>query len=489
MGESAVIRRVLSVLLCLSLLAFLPATTVYAANKITQGALPFVVVRGLDFNGLYLDYGTDTQRNFADGFTAEGVSAALLGVAAAGVSGFSTDAAVNELIAYADDMFGMFACDNTGASVSDLGYDWYPNAIGTYPDYVQSDSCEFGIIKTACERYGADKVYLVTYDWRMDPLLVADQINEVINNALSASGAEKVNLVNASMGGVMTVAYMTKYGYAKLNDCIFLSSTFYGLQIVSELFQGKLKTDANNLYNVADYYLGNGDEKAEAFLKIMNMFGVFDGVSDFANDFFDKYKEKVYDEVLLDTFGHMLSIWSLVLPEDYDACVSYMFGDKLDEMAAFIEKTDALQAMMVGRDALLKDAAAHGVRISVSCSYGVPAIPVYESAYLTGDGGLETAYMSGGATCAPYGKTLDESVLAASPHASPDGCIDASTCLFPDSTWFLKGGGHVAYNYGTDCMSFLFWLIDYDGQPTIGADTRYPQFMQTDDSMTLSPLV
>ena len=58
--------------------------------------------------------------------------------------------------------------------------------------------------------------------------------------------------------------------------------------------------------------------------------------------------------------------------------------------------------------------------------------------------------------------------------------IDASTCMFPEWTWFVRDMGHLDYPYGSEGMDFLMWLIRMDTQYTIRTSARYPQFMRYD---------
>ena len=138
------------------------------------------------------------------------------------------------------------------------------------------------------------------------------------------------------------------------------------------------------------------------------------------------------------------------------------------------------QAMMANRDEMLKAAVADGMEVCVVANYGRQVIPVYDRSSQNGDGTLETQLVSGGAKVAPIGETLGEDYVCSNPkYLSPSREVDASTCLFPEYTWFLKDAPHVSGTYGTDYSDFIFWLVDYDGQPDIYSNPQYPQFMQS----------
>lgn len=482
-------KRFVSLGLCVAIITCLLRVPVSAASSEQtgrDGVCPVVIVRGVDLNGIYLDFGKESQRSCIDGLDAAGIVKTLFAALAKGLFNMSMDSAVDVILKYAGGVLKGLSCDSEGNSVFDVGYYEYENAVGTYESFPYADGNEMGIIKSAVEHYGGENVYYVNYDWRADPRGVADLIAEYIDRAIAQTGSPKVNLVSASMGGVMTVAYIAEYGYAKLNKCVFLSSTFYGAKVVSELFQGKVETSPRSLYNFVLCNMGKG-AASRFIIKGLERVGIFNAVSAGLNKFLSRYKQLFYDEVLKECFCHTLSFWSLVLPEDYDDCVSFLFGGEGGANDAFTAKTDALRLMMEGRDALLKDAAENGgVIFSVVTTYNSAHVPLYPSAVLNGDNGLETAYMSGGAKVADYGEKLPDEILnGGSEHISPDGVIDASDCLFRDSTWFIKDGPHVGFNYGTECSDFLLWMLDYDGQATVFSDCRYPQFMRADKELAL----
>ena len=95
-----------------------------------------------------------------------------------------------------------------------------------------------------------------------------------------------------------------------------------------------------------------------------------------------------------------------------------------------------------------------------------------------------------GATCAPITKTLDENYRQAKRscghnHLSPDGIIDASTCSFPEYTWFFRDNGH--NDFSDEYLEFVNWALNYRGQPTVRSAKSYPQFMTVTADGALEP--
>ena len=445
----------------------------------TEQTIPFILIRGMDLQGVYVDAGTENERPAMGEITAGGVMATLAKAAVNGIFKGSVEAALEPVLSYARNIFEYYSFDCNGQPVYNTGMKEYPLSMDNYTKFDDGSTNEEGIIRTAKEKYGGKYAYYINYDWRLNPLDVADTINEYVERACRETGSEKVNIVCASMGGVMTVAYLSKYSADRVNKCVFLSSTFYGTYVVSDLLQGNIRVGGTELKNFVNTYLGE-NKALSPVLNLLDKAGIWDNVARFADKFLNKYKEMIYDKVLKDVFGNMPSLWALVLPEDYEACEEFMFGGKKEEYAGIIGIADELQKMMAKRDDMLKAAVAGGMDICVVANYGRQVIPVYDRSSQNGDGTLETQLVSGGAVVAPIGKTLGDDYVCADPkYLSPSKEIDASTCLFPEYTWFLKDAPHVSGTYGTDYSDFIFWLVDYEGQPTVSSNAKYPQFMQS----------
>lgn len=488
-------KKLLSIILVAAMLftAAVPAFAQQTADSSADAApvqtaqessLPFVLVRGMDFGGLYLDYGTREQRkamgDVSAGSVVKTLFKALTAAAFRGESGF-----VQVLLDFVNELLGSYACNEQGKPAYNVSTPSYPESVDHYEGFNDGIPNEFGIIHKSIDVFGAGNTYYFNYDWRLNPLDIADDINELINTALAESGKDKVNLACASMGGVMTVAYLTKYGYDKINKCVFLSSTFCGTYVTTDLLQGKISIGENELRGFCKN-LGKDNAALKTLINVLDRLGAFSRVSDFLAKFVERNKAVVYEQVLKPIFGRDLSVWSLVQPSEVDKCVEYMFGSERDKYASLISDIYDLRAMMLERDDLILRASAEGCEIAVVATYDSPLIPVYEHAYVNGDATLETHYMSGYATVADYGKTLGDSYVPRTPgYLSPDRVIDASTCLLPDYTWMIKGAPHVSCSYGSDYSEFVFWILTYDGRASISSSDSYPQFMLSGSDQSL----
>ena len=475
-------KKILCVILAL-VLGLSCTATAFAEG--TQPENPIVIVRGMDFGGLILDQGTDNERPAMSVSAGPIVASVFKGLFLSIFKG--SEAFADMAIEIAGGIFAPLACDENGNSIGNITVREYPLAMSNYPEEVamrlaSAGGAEDGVVHEAMERYGAENVYYVCYDWRLDPYDTAKKIDAAVNRALADHNAEKVRIICCSLGGVMTQAYLDEYGYDKVENCIFLSSAIYGSYCSSDPYAGKVGIDVDILMT----FLNESLSDLSVLWKILRITGLVDATADFANNLMDDYKDKVYEELMLSTFATWPGLWGMQQTADFEAAKKMMFSGVEEEYAGLIAKIDKYQQYRLQRDEFLTAMQADGVGIMLVTSYGKPHIPAFEHSYVQSDAVLETELMSAGATVAPYGKTLGDDYVAADPtKLSPDRVIDASTCLFPENTWFIKGASHVCCDYGSDVADMLFWLSEYDGQPTVKSNEKYPQFQYCDAHQSL----
>ena len=153
-----------------------------------------------------------------------------------------------------------------------------------------------------------------TYDWRADPMVVADELKAFIETVKAHYSAEKVNLIAESMGGVMTSAYIYKYGYSDLNAVIYRSTAMYGLTLIGELYTGRFDIKTNELAQyVNNFMLGESSQQVVIRSLIRYIAPLL--VSPLINKvdrFFENESEYIYNEFLIEIFGYLPGLWSFV---------------------------------------------------------------------------------------------------------------------------------------------------------------------------------
>lgn len=474
-------KKLLALLLAAALL-FSAAGAVFAADAApgegTAGAAyPVVIARGMDFNRLYTNYGTADETPLFRGVSFGGIVKTLASALKnAGKEGFNHAFAV-AAVDYARGILGDMACDETGASVKDVGYARYFCSAADSPELQRllagSDKKEEALVRSAVEEFGAENVYFYTYDFRLDPWDLADDLRDFIDLACAEHGTDRADLVNCSMSGVITDCYLYKYGGEKLRKCVFLSSTFCGTNVATEVLKGEVQTDADMLYR----YLSQLT-KSPVLAKMLKVSGLLTLAAKWFNGFVTEEKDYVYASFLRDTFGTMLSFWANVQPEDVDAALEMIFpGDELKaRYAPLIEKIRRLQTVMEQREEMLKALPARGVEPYVVAGYNSAPIPLYPSAAEQTDAILDSRWMFGCAEVSLLGGAL----AAEGKYVSPDGCVDLSGAVFPDYTWAIRNAGHVPTVHGSDCTDLVLSLLRHEGQADVNTFPRFPQFFTVD---------
>ena len=134
---------------------------------------------------------------------------------------------------------------------------------------------------------------------------------------------------------------------------------------------------------------------------------------------------------------------------------------------------------------------AKGMDIMVISKYNFANFPLSEDALVQSDGTATTTATSFGAVTANFGEVLSDEYIASMSeeelkYLSPDKMIDASTCLLPEKTWFIKNLYHGDFPYGPDYLIDAFLLHE---DMTIDTYEEYPQYLDyNEETDTLSPV-
>lgn len=455
-----------------------------------EDALPVIVVRGMDFtDGLKYDFGTENERtvNVMNNLSFNGVVRALCRACTALVTR-GKRAAVQEVVNFAATLFEGYACDEDGNSLDPrVGGMDYPENVSHYPELWQdSTGHEAGLVHSAADRYGAENVYYLLYDWRLDTLVNAAKLNDMIELACAEHNCSQVNVVCCSMGGIITLTYLKYYGSYRIHGLVSNSSTMYGTDVTSDLLTGKILFDEDAAYR----FLSLKIPKLQLIWNAAYKTGFVGLVCRFINKFAETYRDEIYNGVLIPVFGSMPAFWEIVRHDVYEEAKDYIFGDS-DAYAGLRAKTDKIQnEVCANLPEILENAMAGGMLFGVLANYNTPLAPAYASAALQGDGTLETRMMSFGALVSEVGHKLSDADLAVgeAKYVSADGCINASTALFRDETWFCKDCVHVACGYHSDYTYLVFSILEAETQPTVNTWAKYPQFMQADGEENLTPV-
>lgn len=487
-------KKILALLLS-AVMVFSLCTPVFAAEAEAPlyDGNPVVIVRGIDFGGLVnLDDGTKAMKVKA-GDIIIAVLEIVLGKFLFEKEDFITEPALDLVWS----IMGPIASNPDGSSMDpDVGMKQYYSSVAEDPELDEEfflGSGEGNLALSVCDRIGAENVYYFTYDWRKNPEKIAAELDAFIDMVQEKSGKDKVHIAALSMGGMVTTAYMYYYGNANLESVAYLSAAHNGTYVCGDALNGRIVFTPDTLER---FVLGLVDEGAFNFavwlaLKIARALGATDMLCDFLNDFVKDSSEAAYTGGLRDILGTAVGMWALCPDKDFAGGREFIFSGAEEKYASVLSQLDGVEAFVKSTEKTIEKAYADGVKVVFTSNYNQPLIPIYPRAVLNSDSTLESDLTSNFATIANYGETLSEDYIAskAPEFISADKVIDASTCLYPDYTWFIKDADHVAFRHGSEFADFAVDLILSENQPTVKSFPEYPRFMAVDELYNLYPLV
>ncbi len=334
---------------------------------------------------------------------------------------------------------------------------------------------------TALKDQGKDgkfgiREYDFRYDWRLSPYDHVERLHEYIKTIIKTTGCDKVALVGRCLGGNIITAYLDEYGDEKLvGKVVYDEVMSNGSVVINDIFSGKIKFSDKHIqaYLLESEHFGKQDvgidligvndlllEIAERTLDLLTQTGVADKLYGGVYALYERLYSAFMPAMLQATgIGTWVSYWSSVSDADFDAALNLLFGkvgsESREANAGLIARINEVRTRIVkpreieGDDNLYKKFVNdYEVEIGVIAGYGLVNPPITESSDANGDCTVDTKCSSFGATVAGVFDKLPQEYIDAQiaagkgKYISPDGKVDASTCLFPETTWFIKNKHH-----------------------------------------------
>ncbi len=446
---------------------------------------PVIIVRGIDFAGLTYEDGTKAlQVNGGQ------LVSLLFKSFWASLTLQGDETIADGIFEVAKGIFEPISLNKEGNSTNGVSMVQYTGPVSDHPEllYSLTDGAEPGIVKTAVEKYGPQNTYFFTYDWRKTPEKLAEELSSFVETAKANSGKSKVNIICASMGCMVTTAYLHYYGSDSVESCVYLSGAHNGTYVCGDALNGRIVFESQVLVDFLNYSAGD-NIMLKLFFGMFKALGAVDFITFVINDTVQTSFDRANDVMLRDTLGTMCGLWALCPDADFESGVETIFGGRESEYPVLMEKLEETKSFVFSTEETLRGAMANGTRISFVSNYNQPLIPIYERASVNGDSVLETELTSNFATVADFGKTLSPEYLEGADRTlvSHDRVVDASTAWFVDNTWFVKDAPHVAADYGTQFSDFTFALLESPVQPNVNTFPQYPRFMIADAELNLYP--
>ena len=429
------IKRSLSLLLCLGML--LACLAIGAQAKTCNcGMIPRIGIPGIG-DSFYLNYGTPEQES-VDVADTEALKAKIWPILKDVTSAIflrSWDKAADAFVTMAWAMLGHLQVDLEGKSV-------LPLTVRPNDDPTQAKDHEY---------------FSFRYDWRLDPWDTAANLNAYIQEVKQVTGHSQVVLTPHSEGGMICMAYFARYGYGDVHTFIPSMSAHNGLTMVGELANRHVQLGwaegveyLRSIGAASDGMGSNGLMVPAA--NLLQTSGIAEWLIGLLSILLEHVQDRVYEEALIPLVMQWPAIWGFVPHEYYESARNDLLADA--KYATLRKRADNLHYKAGAgykADTLIKNAVKAGVRVYVIASYGYPTQPFAPNADIDADGLIDTGReSSGGTTAGLFNRTLPagykQKIDDGHDHLSPDGKIDASTCLLPEHTWFIRGQLHFSGN-------------------------------------------
>jgi hypothetical protein len=458
------IKRTVSILLVITLLFSCMFPVSAKTDACDCGFSPIIYVAALGSATLYVDAGTENERVIfrpAQEDTLKLVGKLALPAVQLAINK-NYEAFGRSVSKAATEMFGPLAMDENGDS----------NPRITTKTTLPTDAS-----------HGPNRDYYFGYDFRVDPLVTAEKLHDYVQHVKTLTGHNKVKFRASSLGGMIVMAYLDKYGTDELDAIIFQCCPILGVGVAGDLFTKQLEFNNDALVRYGMQVLP--EDATGSLLSILiqslDALGVFSAVLGLGDTLVDNLLDQIYDELLIPIFGRMPGLWALVPDVSYEQAKTIFLGDNASQTLR--DRLDYYHYNVQGKaNEILNGALDDGVGIMILAGYNLQREPFVASYMNNSDAVDDTIYNAPGVTCALLGETLGEGYVQAvndgHNHLSADGVIDASTCYLPENTWFVKDMLHSTPNAGHRELYTLFFLSDSDFN--VHTDQRFPQFLQND---------
>lgn len=331
--------------------------------------------------------------------------------------------------------------------------------------------------------------YDFRYDWRLSPYDHVDRLHKYIETVIKTTGCDQVALVGRCLGGNIITAYLDKYGKEKLvKKVVYDEVMSNGSSTINDCFSGQIELNDKNIqaYLLAcEYYGKKGEgldisgvnelvlEIAERTYDLMAQVGVINAAFGGIEDLYSRLYKEFMPAILKATgIGTWASYWTSLCSKDFNTALDLIFGEEGSEERA--EYEGLVEKLIYLRDNIViprekkaeenlykKFEKDYGVQFAVIAGYGLPIPPLGVNSGDNGDIVVDTKNASFGATVAGLFETLPQDYIDAQiaagkgEYISLDKKVDASTCIFPETTWFIKNKHHDTYREIKDLSEYF----------------------------------
>lgn len=376
-------------------------------------------------------------------------------------------------------------------------YNYLMDCFGMLAFTPEGESIEGVTVEPTVLSYDGDGKYTFYYDSRQAPTTIAPQLNDYIHLVMEETGSDKVELVGSSYGANAVTAYLYAFPeeYHHIDTLLLCVPSVGGMRFLGELIAGNFNI---NPLGLCDFISNMVDAQIiPDFLYIMEEAGILELFLEAM--LVPVLRESVYAAVIdvaREAVATLPALWVCVPDENFEAAMINMYGENYMDpnhtYAKLISEMTHYHYDIANNAAEIYTNAVEtsDMQISIITKFGSPAIPLTSGETIMDDSLVTVPVASFGATCVNYGEKLPEDYVQQKytdyNFMCPEWNIDASTGVFPFTTWYIKGLGHAKKN--ADYMAFVDEIIYED--LTVFSDPERPQYLTVseDDPEMLEPL-
>lgn len=467
-------KKILAVLLCISMLMCSLCVTSSAQEKSDYNGYPVVLVPGYasaslcyEENGFVRSAWGWKAEDLTNDFADNGLSLlAGIDLLLRGEDGYFLNAVGTSM----QELFAKMECNPDGTSKknvrpvlfdAEVTSDKYLNA--TYPD--GDYRVELDMTRAFDELIGEENVFYFNCDFRMSAVKCAEVLDEYITQVKAYTGKEKVNIIAVSHGGLITSTYLALYMHKQdVCNVVMDEPALEGAYMAADFLNNSISLDEESLINYLEYHSQSETD--------------FDGIfKSQPLEFVDDAASKIVPYAI-ESVKFWGSLWDFVPVCEYEKLKKIHLD--ATESAELIAKSDYVHYEIMGnyREIFAK-AKALGMNVNIIAGAGHRIITGTNEL----SDGIITVASSTGATCAPYGKRFADGYVQAEETGenmiSPWMNIDASTCYLPDNTWFVNGLYHGMEFWDEYSRALLLKLATTSEPMDVHTHSYYTRFHDT----------
>lgn len=315
---------------------------------------------------------------------------------------------------------------------------------------------------------GEENVFFFAYNSFGDAYQIAGELDSYIQQVKARTGSEQVHLMAVSLGGVLLLAYLDAFGKkGDVKRVVNVVAALGGTHLASDILEANFDlSDPKQLLHAM------GKSTEETFSGLLDMLP--EGVAEAT---LEKCAEALSETIAINS----TMMWGTVPRDRYVFLKQKYLLD--GDHAHIAADADRLHKIHVNQKEFFQPFIDAGLEIFSLCGYGKRLFPLCGSGEVLSDGIVDTASASLGAVCAIPGEALPEGYEPQNPAEenalSPDGCVDASACLYPQRTWFFANQGHDAMGGNDAALKLISRICSDDSFTGVASDPAFPRFNGT----------